>query len=53
MDFSDASITHVPVTDAGIENTTDHVTEFKWLPELDVTKRLNDETTWFKLALVF
>jgi hypothetical protein len=29
------------------------VAELKWLPELDVEKRLKGDTIWFKLALVF
>ncbi|HEX9045988.1 MAG TPA: transporter [Verrucomicrobiae bacterium] len=32
---------------------TDFVAEVKWLPELDVTKRLKGDAIWFKLALVF
>jgi hypothetical protein len=32
---------------------TDVVAELKWLPELDVEKRLKGDTIWFKLALVF
>jgi hypothetical protein len=32
---------------------TDLVAEVKWLPELDVEKRLKGDTIWFKLALVF
>ena len=32
---------------------TDLVAEVKWLPELEVTKRLKGDTIWFKLALVF
>ena len=32
---------------------TDLVAEVKWLPELDVEKRLKGATIWFKLALVF
>jgi len=32
---------------------TDLVAEVKWLPELDVNKRLKGDMIWFKLALVF
>jgi hypothetical protein len=32
---------------------TDVIAELKWLPELSVEKRLNGDTVWFKLALVF
>ena len=32
---------------------TDLVAELKWLPELGVEKRLQGDTIWFKLALVF
>jgi hypothetical protein len=31
----------------------DFVTEIKWLPELDVSKRMEGDYVWFKLALVF
>ena len=27
--------------------------ELKWLPELDVTKRLEGDTIWFKIGLAF
>jgi hypothetical protein len=37
----------------GKNKTTDLVAEFKWLPELDVQKRLKGDTIWFKLAVVF
>lgn len=32
---------------------TDLAAEVKWLPELDVTKRLKGDYVWFKLGLVF
>ena len=37
----------------GGNKKTDLVAEVKWLPELDVDKRLKGDTVWFKLALVF
>ena len=37
----------------GRNKTTDLVAEVKWLPELDVNKRLKGDMIWFKLALVF
>lgn len=37
----------------GRDKTTDLVAEVKWLPELDVNKRLKGDMIWFKLALVF
>jgi hypothetical protein len=37
----------------GGNKKTDLVAEVKWLPELDVEKRLKGDTVWFKLALVF
>jgi hypothetical protein len=40
-------------TKIGKSKTTDLVAELKWLPELDVEKRLKGDTIWFKLALVF
>ena len=40
-------------TKIGKSKTTDLVVELKWLPELDVEKRLKGDTIWFKLALVF
>jgi hypothetical protein len=40
-------------TGIGRNQTTDLVAEVKWLPELDVEKRLKGDTLWFKLALVF
>lgn len=40
-------------TGIGRNKTTDLVAEVKWLPELDVEKRLKGDTIWFKLALVF
>jgi hypothetical protein len=36
-----------------IRNKTDLVAEVKWLPELDVERRLKGDYIWFKLALVF
>ena len=32
---------------------TDLVAEVKWLPELDVTKRMKGDFIWFKVALLF
>jgi len=40
-------------TKIGRDKKTDLVAEVKWLPELDVAKRLKGDTIWFKLALVF
>lgn len=40
-------------TRIGRNKMTDLVAEVKWLPELDVEKRLKGDTIWFKLALVF
>ena len=37
----------------GRSKKTDLVFEAKWLPELDVTKRLSGDIVWVKLALVF
>jgi hypothetical protein len=31
----------------------DLIAEIKWLPELDVEKRLEGDYLWFKLALMF
>jgi len=31
----------------------DLVAEVKWLPEMDVEKRLKGDTIWFKLGMVF
>jgi hypothetical protein len=33
--------------------STDLVTELKWLPELDTNKRMEGDFVWFKLALLF
>lgn len=40
-------------TKIGRSKKTDLVAELKWLPELNVEKRLKGDTIWFKLALVF
>ncbi len=40
-------------TKVGRSKKTDLVAELKWLPELDVEKRLKGDVVWFKLALVF
>jgi hypothetical protein len=32
---------------------TDLVAEVKWLPELEVNKRLKGDYVWFKLAVLF
>jgi hypothetical protein len=40
-------------TKIGRHKKTDLVAELKWLPELDVAKRLQGDTIWFKLALLF
>lgn len=40
-------------TKVGRNKTTDLIAELKWLPELEVEKRLEGDTIWFKLALVF
>lgn len=37
----------------GRDKKTDLAAEVKWLPELDVQKRLKGDTVWFKLALAF
>jgi hypothetical protein len=56
-DFEGRTIGVGPVlsfaTKIGRNKTTDLVAELKWLPELDVAKRLKGDTIWFKLALVF
>ena len=56
-DFEGRTIGVGPVlsfaTKVGRNKTTDLVAEVKWLPELDVAKRLKGDTIWFKLALVF
>ena len=56
-DFEGRTIGVGPVlsfaTKVGRSKTTDLVAELKWLPELDVAKRLKGDTIWFKLALVF
>jgi hypothetical protein len=56
-DFEGRTIGVGPVlsfaTKVGPHKTTDLVAEVKWLPELDVAKRLKGDTIWFKLALVF
>jgi len=56
-DFEGRTIGVGPVlsfaTKVGRQKTTDLVAEVKWLPELDVAKRLKGDTIWFKLALVF
>jgi hypothetical protein len=56
-DFEGRTIGVGPVlsfaTKVGLHKTTDLVAEVKWLPELDVAKRLKGDTIWFKLALVF
>ena len=56
-DFEGRTIGIGPVlsyaTKIGKSKTTDLVAELKWLPELDVEKRLKGDTIWFKLALVF
>lgn len=40
-------------TKVGRGKKTDLAAELKWLPELDVEKRLKGDTIWFKLALAF
>lgn len=56
-DFEGRTIGVGPVisfaTKVGKNKTTDLIAELKWLPELNVGKRLKGDTIWFKLALVF
>jgi hypothetical protein len=56
-DFEGRTIGVGPVlsyaTKIGRNKKTDLVAEVKWLPELDVAKRLKGDTIWFKLALLF
>jgi hypothetical protein len=33
-------------------DNVDIVSEAKWLPELDVTRRLKDDLVWFKIGAV-
>jgi len=56
-DFEGRTIGVGPVlsytTKIGRNKKTDLVAELKWLPELDVAKRMEGDTIWFKLALAF
>jgi hypothetical protein len=56
-DFEGRTIGVGPVisyaTKIGSNKKVDLVAELKWLPELDVERRLEGDTIWFKLALLF
>ena len=41
------------VTKLGKNKQIDFAAEIKWLPELDVEKRLDGDYVWFKLGLIF